>query len=261
MKRALLALLLSGCATLQGGGGPAMPMLGTETYVAATRSRLSFIPGSAAVDTGWSSNGTTTTTALIVALTADTSQLQFSAGNTFPIRFGAGGGSSSGIRWDSSGVLDFQIGGAVNFRLGMSPGSVAYSPNGIWTLGRFQTSYGLKIGDPSTATDQIVAATPTLTGFGGTGASISGTSFSFRINVGTVAPGGSGTITFPTTQSLGWNCRCDNVTHPDDSVISQSGAGTTTTCPIKNYARTTGLAANWAASDVLSCHALGWSNP
>lgn len=96
------------------------------------------------------------------------------------------------------------------------------------------------------------AAVPSLTSFGGTGASIAGSGVAFDINVGTVAPGGTGTLTFATTATTGYNCHCENITNNATSVIGQTGSSTTT-CVIANYVRTTGIAGNWTASDHLRC--------
>ncbi len=97
---------------------------------------------------------------------------------------------------------------------------------------------------------------PTLTGFGGTGAGVSGTATSFDINVGTVAPGGTGTVTLPTA-SNGWICNCTDITTPDTNVTAQNG-GSATSCTLKNYVRTTGIAGNWTASDHLRCTATAY---
>lgn len=97
---------------------------------------------------------------------------------------------------------------------------------------------------------------PTLTGFGGTSPSVTGTAVSMDINVGTGAPGGTGTITLPTATN-GWICSCQNITNNATSVIGQTGSSATT-CVIANYARTTGLAGNWTASDHLRCTAVAY---
>lgn len=77
----------------------------------------------------------------------------------------------------------------------------------------------------------------------------------FTVNVGTGGVATSGTVGMPAA-TTGWACSVTDVTNPDDSNTVQTG-GTTTTVIVKNYSRTTGAAAAWAASDVLrlSCMA------
>lgn len=71
----------------------------------------------------------------------------------------------------------------------------------------------------------------------------------FTINVGTACATSVGTITMPTA-TTGWVCHFANVTAPASNTPSQTG-GTTTTVTLTNYARTTGLAANWTDSNVI----------
>jgi len=71
----------------------------------------------------------------------------------------------------------------------------------------------------------------------------------FTINVGTACATSVGTITMPTA-TTGWVCHFANVTAPASNVPSQTG-GTTTTVTLTNYARTTGLAANWTDSNII----------
>ncbi len=114
----------------------------------------------------------------------------------------------------------------------------------------------------SVATGPVALAwsptTPTITGFGGTGAAVSfsnGTAM-FDINVGTVAPGNTGTITLPTAAN-GWTCHCYNKTTTsalNDIIVTSD---TATTCVIAQIVIATGGAANWAASDHLRCTAVG----
>mgnify|MGYP001616944267 FL=1 len=63
------------------------------------------------------------------------------------------------------------------------------------------------------------------------------------------------TITLPAATTA-WVCQVQDVTTPASFIIGQTG-GTTTTATITNYSRTTGLATDWTASDVLrvSCMA------
>ena len=71
----------------------------------------------------------------------------------------------------------------------------------------------------------------------------------FTINVGTACGTSTGTITLPAA-TTGWVCHFVNVTAPAANIPSQTG-GTTTTVTLTNYARTTGLAANWTDGNII----------
>lgn len=99
---------------------------------------------------------------------------------------------------------------------------------------------------------------PTISSGFGTGASVthsSGTS-SFSVNVGTGGVASSGVISMPAATN-GWACSVSEVTTPATDNTFQTGSSTATVT-VTNYARTTGIAAAWTASDILqmSC----WAN-
>jgi hypothetical protein len=71
----------------------------------------------------------------------------------------------------------------------------------------------------------------------------------FTINVGTACATSTGTITL-SAATTGWVCDFHNITTPAANIVEQTG-GTTTTVTMTNYARTTGVASNWTASDVI----------
>lgn len=125
---------------------------------------------------------------------------------------------------------------------------------GTWqSTGAFNT-----VGDVSlSGISSIVNSKPALTSFGGTGASITGTGLSFVINVGTVAPGSTGTITFATTATNGYSCSCYDETA---GVLTNTKvtSSTTTTCVLGNFTTATGVAANWTASDKIHCIAAAY---
>lgn len=79
--------------------------------------------------------------------------------------------------------------------------------------------------------------------------------WAFTINVGSACAASTGTLTMPTA-AHGWACNADDVTTPATNSVRQTG-GTTTTVVLTNYARTTGIAANFTSSDVIEvfCHA------
>lgn len=129
--------------------------------------------------------------------------------------------------------------------------SIGLGANGQFSLGsgtsRFNV-FGLAIS----------ATAPTITGFGGTGAAVSASNgtAALDINVGTVAPGNTGTITFPTA-TTGWVCNCYNFTTTTavNKIIVTGGSATT--CAIAQVVATTNIAANFAASDHIRCTATG----
>ena len=71
---------------------------------------------------------------------------------------------------------------------------------------------------------------------------------SFSVNVGTGGKAISGVIGLPTAPH-GWACNAHDNTTPAHNV--EDVVTTTTTATIMNFSRTTGIAAAWAASDVL----------
>lgn len=112
-------------------------------------------------------------------------------------------------------------------------------------------------GAVSVSTNAIVRTAPTISsGFGGSPsiASNNGTA-AFTVNVGTGGATSSGVIGLPAATN-GWVCNCTDLTTPGVNVTKMTAA-TTTTCTITNYNSTTGIAANWAASDILHCTAMG----
>jgi hypothetical protein len=95
-------------------------------------------------------------------------------------------------------------------------------------------------------------------GFGGTSPSVvhNNGPASFQVNVGTGTMTSSGVITLPTT-FYGWSCYAADVTTPASNMTQQTGS-TVSSATFTNYVRTTGVAGNWPASDILqiSC----WPN-
>ena len=73
--------------------------------------------------------------------------------------------------------------------------------------------------------------------------------WAFTIGVGTSCSGSTGTLGMPTA-ATGWVCSFADVTTPASYVISQTG-GTASTVTLTSYARTTGVASNFTASDVI----------
>lgn len=99
--------------------------------------------------------------------------------------------------------------------------------------------------------------TPTVSsGFGTSPSITSGTgTFAFSVNVGTGGTANSGVIALGATAANGWSCKCDDVTTKSSTVfLTKQTATSTTTCTVGNY-NTSGVAAAWAASDILVCQA------
>lgn len=97
----------------------------------------------------------------------------------------------------------------------------------------------------------LSATAPTISsGFGTSPSVTAGTAAAFRVNVGTGGTASTGVVALPTA-ATGWNCTAADVTTPDSFVTAQT-ASTTTTASFKNYARDTGAAIAWTASDILA---------
>lgn len=90
----------------------------------------------------------------------------------------------------------------------------------------------------------------------GAGASVTNNNgtVAFTINLGGAAQ--TGTITLPAA-TAGWVCYMQDITTPASFVISQTG-GTASTVTFTCYSRTTGLAINWTANDVMACIAMAY---
>ena len=104
------------------------------------------------------------------------------------------------------------------------------------------------IGTAVTIASGFCATTPTIT---------SATSASFTVNVGTSCTGAkSGVLTMPTGATNGWVCTVTDAT--TNATYSLSAFSTSTTSvTVNNYNRTTGLAADFNASDVLQIMCMG----
>jgi hypothetical protein len=103
----------------------------------------------------------------------------------------------------------------------------------------------------SLATAPWVSFTPTVSGFCTSPRVVShNNSLAFRINVGTSCAGSTGTVTLAASGSGSWACNFANITAPDTNVVAQTGY-TGTTVTVKNYARTSGAAANFTDSDII----------
>lgn len=154
--------------------------------------------------------------------------------------------------------------GAISFT-GTGNKTIGFAPAGGADLTYRESTNRLESGPQFAAPDYWMLGTtsllisrtnPTATVCTGAAVSASGTA-SFQVTVGTGCAAATGTITF-TACSTKWTCVCQNVTAPDSNVVSMSGPGTTTSCPIKNYARTTGVASNFTDGHVLQCVAFPW---
>ncbi len=220
-------------------GGPGVD-ISTNTFGAGTTGVLKACANGACIDAGLIDTSTD--------VSIFTGEVDIGTGSTFRIVPSANptilfsAGASPYMQYVAAGpTLTL---GAVNLQ---APNLVATSMVTVGTL--------LKTGGSTFLTSTTA---PTLTGFGGTGPSIvaNGTA-AFDINVGTVAPGNTGTITLPTA-SNGWVCHCYNFTTTsalNDVVVT---GGSSTTCIIAQVIIATGGAANWAASDHLRCTAMAF---
>lgn len=102
-----------------------------------------------------------------------------------------------------------------------------------------------------TSTDPTIASggctSPTVTNANGTAY--------FTIDVGTSCSGSQPVVFTLPAATTGWNCYARNITNGATSAPAQTGAVSTTSVTITNFARTTGVAAAWTDGDdvVVSC--------
>lgn len=99
---------------------------------------------------------------------------------------------------------------------------------------------------------------PTIASGFGTNPSVTGGSgsSSFRVTVGTGGVDSTGTLTMPAATGI-WICFVNNLTTPGTMVTRQSGAASTTSVALTNYAQATGLATAWGAGDTLDVFCWG----
>lgn len=138
--------------------------------------------------------------------------------------------------YGSAGIGRFSCGNVANCMVIVN-GSA--SVNGNFNVSQIQAlSLTNQVGVLSLST-----TAPTISGFGGTGAAIiaGSSAIAWRVNVGTVAPGTTGTINLPTA-TTGWNCWVTDQTTPLD-ITRQTSSGTA------SVGITTTIA--WTASDIL----------
>jgi hypothetical protein len=178
---------------------------------------------------------------------------------TFPL-FYVNSGASAPSTWSTSGTilgfnapsgfggnyLDFHTNGGGSL-FSVSSGGVLVANGTIQTKGAFQLSPG-RLVDSSTA--------PTISSGFGTSNSIAASNgtAAFTVNVGTGGVATSGVIGLPAA-TTGWKVDCNDITTTSATVfVTKQTATTTTTATVGNFS-TSGTAAAWVASDVLSCMA------
>lgn len=80
-------------------------------------------------------------------------------------------------------------------------------------------------------------------------------SAAFAITLGGATCGSTIVLTMPAANA-GWVCDAHDITTPAGNVLDQTAGGSTTSVTLTNYARTTGLAANFTGGDVLAVKCL-----
>jgi hypothetical protein len=157
--------------------------------------------------------------------------------------------TGSGLGLGGNNALGAFLSGANGFYVG----STAVDAG----AGNISPQNGYKLG--SSPVLMVSATAPTISsGFCATSPSIAASNgiAAFDINVGTSCSGSIGALAMPAA-TTGWACSFSDVTTPASYVISQTG-GSTNTVTITSYSRTTGLAANFTASDHIRGHCVGY---
>jgi hypothetical protein len=127
--------------------------------------------------------------------------------------------------------------GVMRLSCGNSANCAVFTSGAATVAGSFgATSYSL-------VNMTFSSAAPTISAFGGTGAAVvaGSSTAAWRIGVGTVAPGTTGTINLPTA-TTGWNCWVTDQTNPLD-ITRQTSSGTSSVGITSTIA--------WSASDIL----------
>ena len=122
--------------------------------------------------------------------------------------------------------------------------NVAFTTRGTFSLGQIHLGANLTFSETAPTVSSGFGTTPVITG----------TTTSFRVNVGTGGTATGGVLTMPTA-ATGWNCKVDNLTGQAANRADQRSvqtAGATTTVTVQNQTISTGAALAWSASDILS---------
>lgn len=205
--------------------------------------------------------GTTTLAAgskLTVANGADTATTFIVTGLTKGLRFGttAAGSQLEGV--DSTGSLSYQpfsFGGSFITAAIAGSETARFTANGGFVVG-LTTDPGAGVisanaGYKITTKLAWSATAPTVSSGFCTSPSISNSNgtAAFTVTIGSACAASTGVLTMPTANA-GWACNFRNVTNNAANAPSQT-ASTVTSVSVTNYVRTTGVAGNWTASDVI----------
>ena len=104
-----------------------------------------------------------------------------------------------------------------------------------------------------------ISTAPTIASGGCTSPTVTnanGTAY-FTIDVGTSCSGSQPVVFTMPAATTGWLCTARHVTTPASNIPRQSGAISTTSVTITNYAATTGLAAAWTDGDDVTVSCMG----
>lgn len=126
---------------------------------------------------------------------------------------------------------------------GLTVGSTTGAGTGnIAAYGSYKLSNKIAFSATAPTISSGFCTSPSISNSNGTAA--------FTVTVGTACAASSGVLTMPTANA-GWKCNFSNITNPSTNKPDQT-ASTTTSVSITNYSRTTGLAGNWTASDIIA---------
>lgn len=170
------------------------------------------------------------------------------AGKASRVNIDSTSGGFNSIWSSQSAVPNWRIGG----NAGTADTFDIYTGSGDTLRARFNaTSSDFK--QPVALNTKIVFNTtaPTISSGFCTSPSISNSNgtAAFTVTIGSACAASTGVLTMPAA-SVGWACYFANMTNPASNTPYQT-ASTTTSVSLTNYVRTTGVAGNWTASDVI----------
>lgn len=199
-------------------------------------------PGFKYVLTGWSNLSGTTTWAPIYAYT-DVAALPANslAGNAT-----ASATSPAGVAVPSCSAASNALLWTTNSGFSCNAAIAAATATAATTAATVSPVVSLGSATAPTISSGFCATAPAVVNPNGT--------WAFTINVGTACASSAGTLSMPAATN-GWTCKADNTTTPASNVVYQTG-GTASTVVLTNYVRTTGIAGNFTANDILRvmCH-------
>lgn len=241
------------------GNGPTLLCTGSDTNVSCNitptgTGTTSITSGGLGVTGGISSTGSLTSTIatgtppLVVTSTTNVPNLNASSlgGATFAAPGPIGSGTPGTGAFTTLAASGAVSGTGFSNYLASPPAIGGTAPSTIKTTALSLASVAESSTAPTISSG--FCTSPSVSNNNGTAA--------FTITIGTSCAASTGVITMPAA-SHGWACHGNDITTPASYVIGET-ATTTTSVNVTAYSRTTGVASNWTAADIIQFLCTGY---